>query len=33
MKRFNENDFLLDLKSIPWDTTYIFDSVDDLWEH
>ena len=25
--------FLRDLRSVPWDTAYIYDNVDDLWDH
>ena len=33
MKRFNENDFLADFNNVPWDSAYIFDNVDDQWDH
>ncbi|XP_031575398.1 uncharacterized protein LOC116309015 [Actinia tenebrosa] len=35
MERFNETQFLATLQEIPWDTSFIFDSVDDIlcaWE-
>ena len=25
--------FLQDLRNVPWDTAYIYDNVDDLWDH
>ena len=33
MKRFSEKDFLADLNNVPWDSAYIFDNVDDQWDH
>ncbi|XP_068728844.1 uncharacterized protein [Montipora capricornis] len=33
MRQFNNDDFLQDLRNIPWDTAYIYDNVDDLWDH
>ena len=33
MKKFNEDEFLSDLNSVPWETSYVFDDVDDLWDH
>ena len=33
MRQFNNDAFLQDLRNVPWDTAYIYDNVDDLWDH
>ena len=33
MKKFNEDEFLSDLKNVPWETSYVFDDIEDLWDH
>ena len=33
MKHFNQDAFLADLVTTPWDTAFIFDDIDDLWAH
>ena len=33
MKHFNRDAFLADLATIPWDTAFIFDDIDDVWAH
>ena len=33
MKNFDENKFLADLENVPWDSAYIYDDVNDLWDH
>ena len=33
MKSFNESDFLADLGDVPWDTAYVFENADDIWDH
>ena len=33
MKNFDHSKFLADLKKVPWDTAYLYDNADDVWEH
>ena len=33
MRQFNNDAFLQDLRNVPWDNAYIYDNVDDLWDH
>ena len=33
MRQFNNGAFLQDLRNVPRDTAYIYDNVDDLWDH
>ena len=33
MKHFNQDEFLADLATSPWDTAFIFDDIDDVWIH
>ena len=33
MKHFNQDAFLADLATTPWDTAFIFDNIDDVWTH
>jgi len=33
MRQFNDEAFLSELNEVPWETAYIFDDVDDLWDH
>ena len=27
------NAFLLDLKNVPWDSSYVYENIDDIWSH
>jgi len=33
MRHFNKDEFLDDLRNVPWGTAYIYEDVDDLWDH
>ena len=33
MKRFDADIFLQDLNSVPWDSAFIYDDIDDIWAH
>ncbi|KAL9962094.1 hypothetical protein ACROYT_G031165 [Oculina patagonica] len=33
MKHFNVDAFLADLATTPWDTTFVYDDIDDIWAH
>ena len=33
IKNLDNEAFISDLKSIPWDSSYIFDNVNDIWAH
>ena len=33
MKNLDENELLEELRRVPWDSAYIFEDVDDLWDH
>ena len=33
LKNLDNEAFISDLKSIPWDSSYTFDNVDDVWAH
>ena len=33
LQNLDNEAFISDLKSIPWDSSYIFDDVDDVWTH
>ena len=33
MKHFNQDAFLADLMTTPWNTAFIFDDIDDVWGH
>lgn len=33
MRHFNKDEFLDDLRNVPWGTAYIYEDVDDLWHH
>ena len=33
MKNLNEKELLEELEQVPWDSAYIFEDVDDLWNH
>ncbi|KAL9986310.1 hypothetical protein ACROYT_G000444 [Oculina patagonica] len=33
MRQFNDEAFLSELNEVPWESAYIFDDVDDLWDH
>ena len=33
MRHFNDEAFLSELDNVPWESAYIFDDVDDLWDH
>ena len=33
MKYLDENELLEELRTVPWDSAYIFEDVDDLWDH
>ena len=33
MKQLNQDAFLADLATTPWDTAFIFDNIDDVWAH
>lgn len=32
-KHFNQNEFLADVETTPWDTAFIFDGIDDVWAY
>ena len=33
MKRFNEDAYLEDLNKVPWDTAFVHEHTDDVWDH
>ena len=33
MKNLDEKELLEELRRVPWDSAYIFEDVDDLWDH
>ena len=33
LKNFDQNAFLSDLRNIPWNSSYIFENMDDIWSH
>ena len=33
MQRLNDNDFQADLTAIPWDSAFVCDDIDDVWNH
>ena len=33
MKIFDENELLEELRWVPWDSAYILEDVDNLWDH
>ena len=33
MKNMDENELLEEIRRVPWDLAYIFEDVDDLWDH
>ena len=33
MKNLDENELMEELRRVPWDSAYIFEDVDDLWDH
>lgn len=33
LKNINTEKFLCDLKNIPWDSAYVYENADDIWEH
>ena len=33
IKRFDADIFLQDLNSVPWDSAFIYDDIDDIWAH
>ncbi|CAB3978457.1 Hypothetical predicted protein, partial [Paramuricea clavata] len=33
MKNFNHSKFLADLEMVPWDSVYLYDNADDVWNH
>ena len=33
LKNMDQNAFLADLNSAPWDNSYIYDNIDDIWSH
>ena len=33
MRQFNEDDFFAEQACIPWNTAFIYDDVDELWDH
>ena len=33
MQQFNDDDFQADLAAIPWDSTFVYDDIDDIWNH
>ena len=32
-KHFNQNEFLADVATTPWDTAFIFGGIDDVWAY
>ena len=32
-KNFDEEAFLSDLRTVPWDSAYVFEEIDDIWSH
>ena len=33
MQRFNDDDFQTDLTAIPWENAFVYDDIDDVWNH
>jgi hypothetical protein len=33
LKNFDRSAFISDLKNVPWDSSYVYDDVDDVWLH
>ena len=33
MQRFNDDDFQADLTAVPWDSAFVYDDIDDVWNH
>ena len=33
MQRFNDDDFQADLTTIPWDSAFVYDDINDIWSH
>ena len=33
MQRFNDDDFQADLTAVPWDSAFVDDEIDDVWNH
>ena len=33
MKNLDEKELLEELRRVPWDSAYIFEDVDDLWDY
>lgn len=32
-QRFNDDDFQADLTAVPWDSAFVYDDIDDIWNH
>ena len=33
MQQFNDDDFQTDLTAIPWDNAFVYDDINDAWNH
>ena len=32
-KNVDQNEFLSDIRNVPWNSSYIFENIDDIWSH